>query len=122
FEALSNSPRSLVVILAARIAENSCSYLLTVFLLSYATEDLGLARSSVLHAIMTASAIGMFTIPFLGGVSDRFGRRRVYICGAVLMALFAFPAFQIIEQRQLWRIYFVLIFGFSVCVASMFAP
>jgi MFS family permease len=121
-EALRNSARSLFVILASRIAENSCSYILTVFLLTYATEQLGLARSSVLHAVMVASALGMFTIPALGALSDRLGRRWVYIGGATLMAVCAFPFFWLLETRELWAVYVVLIGGFSVCVAAMFAP
>jgi metabolite-proton symporter len=121
-QAIRSCPRSLFVILAARIAENSCSYVLNVFLLSYATEKLGFPRQSILHAIMTASALGMFTIPFFGGVSDRIGRRAVYISGAALMALLVFPFFRLIELRELWVIYVVLIVGFSICVSCMFAP
>jgi MFS transporter, MHS family, shikimate and dehydroshikimate transport protein len=122
FEAIRSSPRSLIVILGARIAENSCSYVLTVFLLSYATEQLGHARSAVLHAIMTASALGIISIPLLGAVSDRVGRRAVYLCGAALMAFSAFPFFWLLENRQLWSVYVVLIGGFSVGVCAMFAP
>ena len=121
-EAIRLYPGSLFTILAARIAENSCSYILNVFLLSYATEHLGFARQSILGAIMTASALGMITIPFFGGLSDRFGRRAVYICGALLMAALAFPLFRLLESRELWAIYVVLILGFSGCVSAMFAP
>lgn len=121
-EAIRSAPRSIAVILGARIAENSCSYVLTVFLLSYATEQLHLARASVLNAVMTASALGMITIPLLGRISDTLGRRRVYMTGAALMMLSAFPIFKLLELRQLWTVYAVLIFGFSLCVAAMFAP
>jgi MFS transporter, MHS family, shikimate and dehydroshikimate transport protein len=121
-EAIKKYPRSLAVIMGMRIAENSCSYILCVFLLSYATTQLGLARPSVLYAIMTASALGMVTIPLLGAASDRFGRRTVYLCGAAAMSVAAFPIFSLIENRQLWAIYVVLIVGFSLCVACMFAP
>ena len=121
-EAIRRCPRSLFVILAARIAENSCSYVFNVFLLSYATEKLGFPRQSILQAIMTASALGMFTIPFFGAVSDRVGRRLIYICGAALIALLIFPLFWLLELRELWAIYVVLIVGFSVCVSAMFAP
>jgi MFS family permease len=121
-QAIRSYPRSLFTILAARIAENSCSYILNVFLLSYATERLGFSRQSILAAIMTASALGMITIPFFGGLSDRFGRRTIYISGALLMAALALPLFRLLETRELWAVYAVLILGFSGCVSAMFAP
>ncbi len=121
-EAIRSSPRSLLVILGARVAENSCSYILTVFLLSYATQQLGFTRASVLGAIMTASALGILTIPALGALSDRIGRRRVYITGATLMVLTAFPFFELLQRRQIALVYLVVILGFSVFVAAMFAP
>jgi MFS transporter, MHS family, shikimate and dehydroshikimate transport protein len=83
---------------------------------------LGFARQSILGAIMTASALGMVTIPFFGAMSDRVGRRAVYITGALLMAALAFPFFRLIEVRELWAIYAVMIVGFSGCVCAMFAP
>jgi MHS family shikimate/dehydroshikimate transporter-like MFS transporter len=121
-EAIRQAPRSVAVILCARVAENSCSYIFTVFLISYATEQLGFARQSVLNAVMTASTLGIITIPLMGYISDRFGRRRVYMVGAALMALSAFPFFHLLEKRELIYVYFVIVTSFSVYVAMMFAP
>jgi MHS family shikimate/dehydroshikimate transporter-like MFS transporter len=122
FDAIRQAPRSVAVILGARIAENSCSYIFNVFLISYATEQLGFRRQSVLNAVMLASTLGIFTIPLMGHISDRFGRRRVYMIGAALMALSAFPFFQLLEKRELLYLYLVIVTSFSVYVAMMFAP
>ncbi len=121
-EAIRQAPGGVATILGARIAENACSYIFTVFLISYATEQLGFARQSVLYAVMTASTLGILTIPLMGHLSDRFGRRRVYITGATLMALSAFPFFELLEKRELIYVYFVIIASFSIYVAMMFAP
>jgi MFS transporter, MHS family, shikimate and dehydroshikimate transport protein len=102
--------------------QNSWSYIFTVFLISYATDQLGFPRQSVLYAVMTASTVGIVTIPWMGAISDRFGRRRVYIAGAVLMALSAFPFFALLEMRQLPLVYLVIVVSFSIYVAAMFAP
>lgn len=122
FEVLRTSRRSLLVVMGARIGENSCSYILTVFLITYATQQLGLAKQAVLNAIMAASALGILTIPLMGAISDRIGRRRIYIMGAGLMGLSAFPFFQMLESRNIAAVYAVLIIGFSFYVAAMFAP
>jgi MFS family permease len=121
-EAIRQAPRSVAVIVGARVAENSCSYIFTVFIISYATEQLGFARQSVLNIIMTASALGILTVPFMGHLSDRFGRRRMYLSGAALMALSAFPFFALLERRELWLVYLVTVISFSIYVTMMFAP
>lgn len=121
-EALQLYRKSLLIILGVRVAENAASYIFTVFLLSYATVQLGLPRQSVLNGVIAASALGMITMPFFGGLSDRVGRRPVYMGGALALALLAFPIFWMVDTGNLILVWTAIIVGFSFCVIAMFAP
>ena len=62
------------------------SYVITAFILVYITTSLGLAKSVGLNAVLIGSAIHSATIPLWGTLSDKIGRRAVYLFGAVGMA------------------------------------
>ncbi|MDQ3834150.1 MAG: MHS family MFS transporter, partial [Actinomycetota bacterium] len=76
-------PKNVFLAMGMRIAENGIFYILTVFVLSYITEHLGLSRNTGLIGVIIGSVIGLFTIPFFGALSDRYGRRPLYMFGAV---------------------------------------
>ncbi len=91
-------PRNVLLAMGARLAENGAFYIYTVFILTYATQPgIGLSSSSVLVAIMIAAVVQMFSIPTFGWLSDRLGRRPVYLFGAIFTGLFAFPFFWLVE-------------------------
>ena len=80
---LSHYKREVLTAMGARIAENVSFYLLTAFTLTYMTNVLGLDSSFALNAVLIASAIHLVTIPMWGALSDRIGRKPVYVLGAV---------------------------------------
>src|SRR5205814_7251772 len=69
-----------------------------VFVLNYGEKPLGYPRGVMLRGVMLASAIGLVTIPFWSHLSDRIRRRPVYLAGAVISLLMAFPFFWMIER------------------------
>jgi MFS family permease len=75
-------------------------YLVTVFILSYATAKLGIPRQQVLNAVMLAAAIGCVTIPICGALGDRFGQRRVFAVGGLFLVFLAVPMFWMIDSRD----------------------
>ena len=103
-EVLRHYPRQVLLAMGARFAENAYFYIFTVFVLSYATERLGLPRADILNGVLFGSAIHFAAIPFFGALSDRLGRRPVYLGGALFLALFAFPFFRLVEMgtAALW--------------------
>ncbi|WP_433505192.1 MFS transporter [Pseudonocardia halophobica] len=82
-----------------RLSEQAPFYLFITFVLSYGTQQLQLARGSLLNATLVAAAIGLFSVPFFGWLSDRIGRRTMYGIGIVCTALFAFPYFGLLNTR-----------------------
>lgn len=75
--------RSVVLSMGARMAENAFFYIFTIWVLSYATQHLGLAKSTLLNGVLIGSAVQVVAIPCFGALSDRLGRKPVYLGGAV---------------------------------------
>jgi MFS family permease len=80
-----------------------------------------LTKTTVLNGVLIASAVQFFLIPLFGILSDRIGRRPVYLAGAVALALFAFPFFSLVETRSPWMIYLAIVVGLIIH-AAMYAP
>src|SRR5262249_35897999 len=97
-DAVRQHPKNVFLAMGARVAENGAFYLYTVFILTYATQpQIGFSRSPVLNAIVLTAAIEIFAIPAYGWLSDKLGRRPVYLFGAIFTGLFAFPFFWLVE-------------------------
>ena len=81
-----------------RFAQNVLFYIYTVFVLSYGEKSLGYPRSVMLRGVMLASLVGFVSTPLWSHLSDRVGRRPVYLSGAVISLLVAFPFFRLFER------------------------
>jgi MFS transporter, MHS family, shikimate and dehydroshikimate transport protein len=108
-EVFSKYRRSVLLAMGARFAENACFYIFSVFVLSYATQYLKLPRELILKGIWIAAAVQLVVIPLAGIVSDRVGRRPVYLAGALFVACFAFPFFWLIETRETVFVYLAIV-------------
>lgn len=89
-QALRRHPRNFLVVLGARMAENGLGYLFPVFGLSYVINTLGVAKSAALSALMLAFTVELFGILGFAALSDRVGRRPVYLFGACAGIAIAF--------------------------------
>lgn len=92
-EVLRSHPRNLLLATGARLSDALVFYVSTVFLLAYVTEQLGVSRNVALLGTVLASAVEMVTIPAYGVLSDRIGRRPVFLAGAGFVVVFAYPFF-----------------------------
>ena len=120
-EVLRHHRRSVLLSMGARLAENVFFYVFTVWVLSYATQQLGLARSTLLNGVLLGSAAQLVGIPLFGALSDRLGRRPVYVGGAVFLLLFTFPFFWLVETRSTALIWLAIAFGL-IGHAAMYGP
>jgi MFS family permease len=97
-EVIRRQPREIVLSALARMAEQAPFYIFTAFVFSYATGTLHLSRDLILTAVLVASLVSFVTIPLSGHISDRIGRRRMYLIGAVVMGIFGFIYFAMIDS------------------------
>ena len=106
-------PRSVVLAMGARFAENACFYIFSIFVLTYCEKFLDIDRSLPLRGVSIAAAIQMIVIPLAGILSDRLGRRPVYIAGAVFVGLFAFPFFWMVETQVTMTIWLAIVLALT---------
>lgn len=97
---LRDHPRNVLLAMGARFAENAFFYIFTVLALSYGSQQLGMAKSDLLNAVMLGSAVQLVAIPAFGALSDRWGRRPVYLGGTLFLLLFAFPFFWLLGTKD----------------------
>ena len=87
-----------------RLAINTTFYMATVFALSYGTDQLGIPKGELLAMVMVTAALGFVSKPIYGALSDRIGRRPIYLAGSLVGAAAAFPFFGALETESLWLI------------------
>jgi MFS family permease len=121
-EALKRHPRNFFVVLGARLAENGLGYLFPVFGLSYVITTLGVPKSEALSALMLAFVIELFAIMGFAALSDRIGRRPVYMFGALAGIVWAFPFFLLVGTKEWIWIAVAFIGARAVVTAAMFGP
>ncbi len=92
--------RKVLLAAGARIAEQSCFYLFTAYILAYNKDVLELSPRLILLGINLAAGLELITIPLFGLLSDHFTRRRTYMLGCVYLAAFAFPYFALLQTRN----------------------
>ncbi len=115
-------PRELLVGMGMRIGQNTVFYIYTVFALSYGAATLHYPRTVMLTGVAIASAVGLFTIPLWGHLSDRLGRRPLYLSGAVLSLLYAFPFFWLLGLGSVPLVWLALVLGVNVGHDLMYGP
>ena len=121
-EVLRKHPRNILIAMGARFAENASFYIFTVFIYAYARNQLQLDRQVILNGILIASAAQFVAVPCFGALSDRVGRRPVYLFGAVFTALFAMPFFLLMNTQTPGLITLALVLAVAVGHAAMYGP
>ena len=81
---------------------------------AYGTQQLGPPASFFLNAILVGCVVELFTLPLFGKLSDRIGRRTVYMIGAVFVAIYGFLFFELVETRDPMYIVLAYIGGMAL--------
>ncbi|MEU3183816.1 MFS transporter [Streptomyces sp. NPDC006923] len=113
--------RDVLVAMGARMAENISYYVITAFILVYATTSAGLSKQTALNAVLIGSAVHFAVIPAWGALSDRIGRRPVYLIGAVGVGAWMFPFFALIDSASFGNLLLAVTVGL-VLHGAMYAP
>ncbi|GAC1430832.1 MAG: MFS transporter [Ktedonobacteraceae bacterium] len=111
-EAFRHSTPEILMSAGARFVEQAPFYLFTVFVITYGiSKTIHIERGVILNAITLGAALELFTIPLFGYLSDRVGRKLWYLIGCILMAVFAFPYFLLMNSKN------GIIFGLAVVLS-----
>ena len=121
-DVIKTQPRDVLIAMGMRIAENGVFYIFTVFVLAYAEDTLKLGKSTMLTGVAIAAAVGLFTVPLWGSLSDRFGRKPLYMTGAVFSTLFAFPFFMLVDTKETVLVWLAIVLGVNVGHDLMYGP
>ncbi len=103
-EVLRSHWKTVIFVVLTRMGEITSYYLFTAYIFAYGTDQLHIPRNVLLAAVMVAASVSFFTIPYMGHLSDRFGRKRIVLIGAVLTAIMAFVYFAMIGTREPWLV------------------
>lgn len=122
FEAVFKNPRAFLVALGLKLSEVSWVYMLTVFVVGYATTKLALPRKLMLDAVFWAALIEVITIPLFGWLCDKIGRRPFYFLGVLFTIAFAFPLFWMLNTKDPATVTLAIIIGLNFGHGLMFAP
>jgi metabolite-proton symporter len=99
-EVIKRQPREIILSALLRMAEQAPFYIFTAFVFAYGTGTLHMSRDLILAAVLVASCVSFITIPLSGHLSDRIGRRNMYLIGAALTGLFGFLYFGMLETAS----------------------
>ncbi|WP_431929390.1 MFS transporter [Amycolatopsis tucumanensis] len=123
-EAIRRHPRQILVAAGCYLAINLTYYVFITFVVAYATNKaiLGLPSSTVLTAVLIASAVELFALPAAGLLSDRFGRRAVFAAGALLLGLWSFVFWPLVDTGSFVLITLALVVGLGILHSLMYGP
>ena len=103
--------REVVLTALLRSGQQTPFYIFTTYVLTYGTQQLGMDRAMVLNLVMVQALVSMAVIPFFGHLSDVIGRRRITAIGCVVMMIFPFVYFGMLDSGVMWVLALAIILG-----------
>jgi metabolite-proton symporter len=120
-EVIKNYPREVFIAMGMRMAENISYYIFTIVVITYITEYAGQDKGPILQALLIGSAVHFVWIPIVGAISDKVGRRPLYLLGAVGVAVWAFPFFSLVTEGGQGNLILAVVVGLMLH-ALMYSP
>ncbi len=96
-EVIKRQPKQVILAALVRMAEQAPAYIYLAFVFAYGTQVLHTSRDFLLTALVAAGLVSFVTIPLAGHLSDRFGRKRIYLIGSVATGIFGFIYFAMLN-------------------------
>ncbi|BBY86425.1 MFS transporter [Mycolicibacterium tokaiense] len=120
-EVLKRYPRGVFTAMGLRFGENIMYYLVVTFTITYLKVQVGADTSSILWYLLVAHLVHFAVVPFVGHLADRFGRRPVYMTGAIVGATWGFFAFPMMDSGNYAVVTAAVTIGL-IFHALMYAP
>jgi MFS transporter, MHS family, shikimate and dehydroshikimate transport protein len=114
--------KSTILGLLCRYIEGLVFNIYGVYSIAYLTNAVKVPRITALTAVSIASFIMIFTVPFFGKLSDKYGRHRVYRTGVILTAICAFPAFWLMQTGDPILLTIGIVVPLGILYASIYGP
>jgi len=108
-EVIRRQPRQILLTALARMGEQAPFYIFTAFVFAYGTTRLHVSRDFLLGAVLCASLLSFISIPGFGHLSDHWGRKRVYLMGAVVTGLFGFVYIGMLDSGRAGLIFLAIV-------------
>ncbi|MCK1712970.1 MULTISPECIES: MFS transporter [unclassified Bradyrhizobium] len=108
-QVMKEHPKEILLSAFARMAEQAPFYIFTAFIFSYGIGTLHVSRDFLLTAVLSASVLSFVSIPVFGHLSDRIGRKNMYLIGAVVTGVFGFIYFRMLDTGSHPIIFFAII-------------
>jgi MFS transporter, MHS family, shikimate and dehydroshikimate transport protein len=119
---LREQKKPLLLTIGMKLLQNALFYIYTVFVLSYIVNTLNLDRSVGLNAVMISSVIGLGTLPLWSYLSDKIGRKPVYLFGTIASTLFVLPFFWLMDSGSVLLITIGIVIGLNVLHDAVYGP
>ncbi|MFC0186707.1 MFS transporter [Fictibacillus aquaticus] len=113
--------KEVLIAIGAKVVETAPFYIFSTFIVSYATTQLGFSRTVTLGAVTIATIVTTILIPIMGNLSDKIGRKKLYVGGTILMMLYAFPYFWLIHQGSSVLLIVATVLGLGIIWAPITA-
>jgi MFS family permease len=108
-EVIKKQPREIILSALLRMSEQAPFYIFTAFIFAYAVGTLHMSRDLILTAVLVASCVSFVSIPLSGHISDRIGRRKMYLIGAATVGLFGFLYFGMVDTAIPWVVFIAIV-------------
>ena len=120
-DALKTYPKEIALAAGSFVATHATFYVGSVWLISYATTELGYDRTSILNANAALSLSDIPMILAFGLLSDYIGRRKMFLTGMAVLALFAVPYFMLVSTGNIW-LFLLGGLGVQACRSAVYGP
>jgi MFS family permease len=113
-EVITRNWREIILSALLRTGQQAPFYIFTVFVLSYTTNTLGFESDQVYTWVIIGALVSMVTVPFWGYMSDRVGRKRIYMAGAVAMLIWSYPYFALLDTRSTGLVMLAIVLAWPI--------
>jgi MFS family permease len=120
-EVIRRQPKEVILTALARMAEQAPGFVYTAYIFTFGTAVLGASRDFLLTALIVCTALGFLWVPIAGHLSDRIGRRRMYMIGACFSGLYGFIYFGLLETRSPSLIFLAIAFSL-IPIMTLYGP
>ena len=120
-EVIRTYPKEVLIAMGMRMAENISYYIFTIISITYVTTYLGQDKSLILKMLLIGAAFQFFLIPAVGAISDKVGRRPLYLAGAVGVGIWGFVFFGLLDSNSSGKVLLAVVVGLFFH-SLMYAP